>query len=475
MPVNSGRLIEGERKMSVYRKMLWVLVAGFIIGAGCQPTSPKTATEETKVWKSIYMTNDLIELQVVPEIGGRVLQYKLGDYGFFWVNEQLFDKEPPETRLGPNGEWLNYGGDKIWPAPQGWDNDKQWPGPPDPILDGGPYKPEVLTRDDKPVVVKLSSRSDPRTGIQLSRVIKIFDGTTHIAIDAEMRNLDVRDRRWGIWSHAQFNAGNRKGAGYNKNYWGYCTLDPNTQFTGGYNVMFGLADNPSYKPDYEKKIMQVHYERKLGKIGVDSPGGWVATVDGTNGYVFVQMYNYQAGKEYPDNASVEFWMNGVGEFTAWGKVNKLTDDPVQNPYVFESEMLSPYANLKPGEVYAFNYHWFAAKIGGNFPILDCSKIGAACKPLTAKVRKGRLILDGHYGVFYKGNMQLVFVNKNYITIKTVLLDYYPVSPLAPIIFSEVPKLNGVVEVPQEASKVAVFICNEKGRNIGFLADAEIEL
>jgi hypothetical protein len=70
---------------------------------------------------------------------------------------------------------------------------------------------------------------------------------------------------------------------------------------------------------------------------------------------------------------------------------------------------------------------------------------------------------------------LLFVNKNYITIKTVLLDYYPVSPLAPIIFSEVPKLNGVVEVPQEASKVAVFICNEHGRTIGFLADAEIEL
>jgi hypothetical protein len=32
---------------------------------------------------------------------------------------------------------------KMWPAPQGWDNQQQWPGPPDPVLDGGPYTAEI--------------------------------------------------------------------------------------------------------------------------------------------------------------------------------------------------------------------------------------------------------------------------------------------------------------------------------------------
>ena len=51
-------------------------------------------------WKSIQMENDLISLQVVPAIGGRVLQYKLGDYEFFYVNKNLYEKSPPLSGLG---------------------------------------------------------------------------------------------------------------------------------------------------------------------------------------------------------------------------------------------------------------------------------------------------------------------------------------------------------------------------------------
>ena len=37
---------------------------------------------------------------------------------------------------------MNWGGDKVWLAPQGWENEDQWPGPPDPVLDGGAYHAE---------------------------------------------------------------------------------------------------------------------------------------------------------------------------------------------------------------------------------------------------------------------------------------------------------------------------------------------
>jgi hypothetical protein len=60
-------------------------------------------------WDSIELKNDLIEVEAVPEIGGRIIQYKLGDYGFFWVNKELVNKKIPASRLGPDGEWLNYG------------------------------------------------------------------------------------------------------------------------------------------------------------------------------------------------------------------------------------------------------------------------------------------------------------------------------------------------------------------------------
>ena len=87
-------------------------------------------------WKTVCLSNDLIDLQVLPDIGGRIIQFKLGGKEFLWVNPQLAGKLPPSNGLAADGGWFNIGGDKLWPAPQGWDNDRQWPGPPDAVLDG---------------------------------------------------------------------------------------------------------------------------------------------------------------------------------------------------------------------------------------------------------------------------------------------------------------------------------------------------
>ena len=95
-------------------------------------------------WKSLCLANPLIELQVLPEVGGRIIQFKLGGHEFLWVNPQLAGKLPPATGLTDDGGWFNIGGDKLWPAPQGWDTEQQWPGPPDAVLDGQPYQLQQL-------------------------------------------------------------------------------------------------------------------------------------------------------------------------------------------------------------------------------------------------------------------------------------------------------------------------------------------
>ena len=115
----------------------------------------------------------------------------------------MYEKSPPLSGLGEGNAWLNYGGDKVWLAPQGWDNDQQWPGPPDSTLDGQSYALEIIN----PNIIRLTSKEDHRSGVQLSRTIKLFDGTTRVSIDATMKNIDTKPRRWGIWDHTQFNAG----------------------------------------------------------------------------------------------------------------------------------------------------------------------------------------------------------------------------------------------------------------------------
>ena len=432
----------------------------------------KLGSSPSQVVGAVELQNDMIKLQIVPEKGGRVLQYKLGDYSFFWVNKKLANTTHPETGLGPNGEWLNYGGEKLWPAPQGWDNDQQWPGPPDPILDGGAYVANIISEGDRPVGIHLTSQKDPRTGIQFSREIRIADGTTKISIDATMKNIDTKVRRWGIWSNTQLDASNRDGQGYNENFWTYCQLNPNSKFYKGYNVQYGVVNNPSFKPDYENGIMRVHYQHLVGKVGIDSPGGWIANVNATEGYVFVERFGYESDKEYPDGSSVEVWLNGIGEFVAWGKINKTPENPEEIPYCVESEVISPYATLQPGEDFTYHYDWFCTKIPPNSAVIQCSNVGITCKSLVAELENGQLTLRGKYGVFYRGYVRLRFFDNKKLEIKTCPLKI-PVTPLQPLELSKLCPQITDKQVPHRADIVAILVYNEKEQYIGELARTQI--
>ena len=159
-------------------------------------------------WKTVCLSNGLIDLQVLPDIGGRIIQFKLGGKEFLWVNPQLAGKLPPSNGLAADGGWFNIGGDKLWPAPQGWDNDRQWPGPPDAVLDGQPYALEKLPSKPGETAVRLTSGKDRRSGIQFSRAVRIFEGSTRVGFEATMTNIDTRPRRWGIWAHTQLDGAN---------------------------------------------------------------------------------------------------------------------------------------------------------------------------------------------------------------------------------------------------------------------------
>ena len=355
---------------------------------------------------------------------------------------------------------------------QGRQNDQQWPGPPDPVLDGGPYTADVIKENDKPVAIKMTSEKDKYTGIQYTRTLNISDDTTHVGIDVTMTNIDTKPRRWGIWPVTQFDTSNRHGDGYNENYWTYCPINPDSMYYRGYNIMLGLVTHMSYKPDYENRMMRVQYDWRVGKIGMDSSAGWLATLDATDGYVFVHRFTYESGKPYPDDASVEFWMNGLGELVAWkSEVYKMPESLKDNPYIMESEILSPYAELDPGESYTFHYDWYTARVPANSTIADCSNIAITCKKLSAELCSGKLVLDGGFGVFYKGKIRLVLLDENDNEIDKVS-DELPVTPLEPLVLAQMNSC-GDIKIPENAAMLAVYLYDAKGQPLGQLAKTNI--
>ena len=427
-------------------------------------TQPGVSDATYHGWKSLCLSNGLVELQVLPDIGGRIIQFTLGTKEFLWVNPQLAGKQPPANGLTQDGGWFNVGGDKLWPAPQGWANDQQWPGPPDAVLDGQPYQLERLPCDSGQAAIRLTSGKDARSGIRLSRVVRLFGGSTRVSFEATMENIDSKPRRWGIWAHTQLDGGNAGGTGHNQLLNAWCPLNPQSKFAKGYNVIFGDANNPSFQPDAARGLMRVGYQYKVGKIGLDSGAGWAATVDGGTGAVLVQRFVFESKKEYPDGSSVEFWLNGVGQIHAYNKDMVMSDNAIENPYVFESEVLSPYARLQPGESYTWSYDWYAANIGGDFPVVDCSTAGVVAVPLSVEWSAGQARLTGRLGVFAPGSLRAEFTDAQGHQLEKADLPIR-VSPLRPVV------LDCLVAVPAGAVSVTLVLTGTDGKAAGELARA----
>jgi hypothetical protein len=294
-------------------------------------------------------------------------------------------------------------------------------------------------------------------------------------MDSMMTNIGDKPRRWGIWQVTQHNAAARDG-GRNENLHAWCPMNPKSQYPRGYNVMFGLVNNPTFRADREKGLMHMQYRRYVGKIGMDCSAGWLAVVNGEAGKTYVARFTYYPEKEYPDGASVEFWSQGKGTIITGDTVSEMPEDVSENPHLIESEILSPFAALKPGEDCSFHVDWYAANIGGDYPILNCTEAGVRCSELQCKAYYGQTlsVLGGQFGVFYEGKAGVSFLDATGKEIGKTPVEI-PVSPDKPLILapSHVPG-KGPIRVPAEAKNIALFITDASGKYLGELARCPIQ-
>ncbi len=340
--------------------LVLMLVVGILLQANTALAQCQVEKVNYRGWDALKLSNKLVEAYVVPEIGGRIIQFVFDGHEYLFVNDKLAGKVLPYKEK----EWNNYGGDKLWPAPQGWDGPHQWPGPGDPVLDSGRFSCEIVRSAGKEASVRVTSPPDrERTGIQFSRLVSLKAGQPNLLFENTMTNVTDHKVSWGIWSVTQIDASNPAGEGYNDQLDFYCSLNPRSLFSKKYCVLYGLVNNFAWKPDYERNLFRGHYNYLVGKVGIDSPGGWLASVDGKSGYALVQRYTYYPRRKYPDDSSVEFWINGAGSFIAAKQLSEGEPDPETTPYLFEMEILSPLVSLRPGESYTFKTEWKALKGG----------------------------------------------------------------------------------------------------------------
>ncbi|MEZ0327166.1 MAG: hypothetical protein ACAH95_14800 [Fimbriimonas sp.] len=139
---------------------------------------------------SFRVTNGTIDVVVVPQVG-RVMRYGYVDApNVLWENETLLGK----TFAANARTYRNYGGDKIWVAPQ-----SLWTWPPDPATDGKPWQVDAIANG-----VRMTSPVGNLQKVQFRREITLSQAGSEVSFRNSMENKGSR-MELAIWQVTQVN------------------------------------------------------------------------------------------------------------------------------------------------------------------------------------------------------------------------------------------------------------------------------
>jgi hypothetical protein len=260
-------------------------------------------------WPDCYLlSNGRVEAVVVPAIG-RVMQLRLtGEAeGPVWENRAL----DGQLHDAASNEWINFGGDKCWPAPQSaWPEHqgREWPPP-------VAFDARSAQAAASEFGVTLTSPVDPGYGIQMVRHVELDAGQPVLRIRTEYRKLFGSALQVSIWTITQLREPERLAI----------LLKGKSRFANGYLRL--LTVQPAeLKIDGRLLWLKRHTSEQV-KIGSDgSSMVWV-------------------GDRYALRIDAEA---GPGEYPDGGCVTEIYTNPDPLPYV-ELEALGPLQALNAGE------------------------------------------------------------------------------------------------------------------------------
>jgi len=279
-----------------------------------QPAEASVARISWHGWPDCYLiANDKVEAVLVPAIG-RVMQLRLAGEadGALWDNRAL-DGQLHDTALNHSDpdEWINFGGDKCWPAPQSdWSRQRGRDWPPPAGFDSSPME-AVAGRHS----VLMTSPVDSAFGIQVTRHVELDAYLPVMRIRTEFRKVRGDAVRVGVWTITQMEDPERV----------FIPLRKNSRLAGGF---IRLTEPEPEGLRIKAGLLSIRRPSlHCAKIGTDAPSMvWV----GAN---LIVRIDAEAGP---------------GEFPDGGCLTQVYTNPDPFPYV-ELETLGPLATMSVGD------------------------------------------------------------------------------------------------------------------------------
>lgn len=316
-----------------------LLLAGLaLIFTGCAGPSAEQTTQIQRItyhgWAgAIRMTSEQAEVVLVPQIG-RIMSFRLLDgENVFWEDRALDGR----SGVASGNEWINFGGDKSWPAPEAdWSRvtgRKHWMPPT--AFDALPVTARVTNG-----AVTLTSPVDPHYGIRTVRRVMLSGSELSVATTYE--RVSGEASKVSVWVITQF-----------KEPVVACVpVRSDSIFTNGY---YAFDQKPWPQLRRAGNLIEITRDPKTAhKMGSDARAlAWVGEKE-----VCAITPWPASGDEYPDRgASAEIYTN-----------------PDPKKYV-ELETLGPLMLLMAGEKISHGQHYSLHRRSHERPEKDLEAMG----------------------------------------------------------------------------------------------------
>ena len=334
-PDASPTMMSGRRDE---RTTLFHLVGRIAVGLGglavllsaCAARRPPAATRPAEApvvtvarsdfhgWEALIVRNPVAEVTIVPGIG-RIMQFALvgndpgagagAARGPFWSHPGI----GPELPADENG-WINFGGDKAWPAPQSrWEEiaGKGWPPP-------RTFDASAFTAELAGDTVTLLSAVDPAYGLRVRRTIVLDAAAPILTVETCYQKVAGRPVNVGVWTITQLVSPERL----------FLRLPGRSAFPGGFVAR--LPDRPK-DLTIEGRLLSLARDPAAKTMIASDGDALLWTGDGPNLLIETLADPHDGSGEWPDGAHAQLYTS--------------SDEAL--PYV-ELELLSPLAELRIG-------------------------------------------------------------------------------------------------------------------------------
>ncbi len=265
----------------------------------------------------LQLFNDKASATIGHQVGGRVLSYQLKGKEALYLNPAEADWKTAKRPLVTAGRF-DIGPEFLIPK-----RDVLW---------SGEWTPETIG----PRAVRLTSRPDDGTGVQLIREFRLDPDSSHLSCRQIIRNVSARTRYWCHWSRTFARHGGV----------GIVPLTSDTKFPNHY-VMYegrGLINGRPKDPNIHRigGFLVITDVPAFPKLGFDSMAGWFG-YQMKHDLLFVKKYATRPDAVYNEVAglTISIW------YPKSEQVNAV-----------ELEPIGPRNAIKPGESAEFTEHWW---------------------------------------------------------------------------------------------------------------------